>query len=182
MRCQHLFSNYCFWQITSTPTVHKDQTCCENVKGQWELLSVSMPETFHQKGPCHSSGCDKLEKAMTSYLILKWCTFKTNGPFEANSVDTDTSKPCVSLLGVVKKGAPWLALWDTAHMGFWSWAGGSGTNEVLSQLPGKNITYGALQNRRFLAADRPKTQRRKLTARQEKGLQYLYMGTVYHLL
>lgn len=58
-------------------------------------------------------------------------------------------------------------------MGFRRWRGESGTHEVLSQPPGKNITYGALQNTRFQAADRPKTQRRTLTARQEKGLRYL---------
>jgi len=66
-------------------------------------------------------------------------------------------------------------------MGFMRCGEGSETN-VLSLPPGKNITYGALQNTRFQAADRPKTQRRTLTARQEKWLQYLYMGTVYYSL
>lgn len=48
-------------------------------------------------------------------------------------------------------------------------AGGRGAaNEVLYQPPGENITYGALQNTRFQAADWPKTQRPTLTVRQEK--------------
>lgn len=81
----------------------------------------------------------------------------------------------------MKKGSPRLALQDTAHMGFMRCGGGSETN-VFSLPPGKNITYGALQNTRFQAADRPKTQRHTLTARQERGLQYLYTGTVYYSL
>lgn len=60
--------------------------------------------------------------------------------------------------------------------------GEGGLGGILYQPPGENITYGALQNTRFQAADRPETQRRTLTERQEKGIHYLNTGTVYHSL
>lgn len=146
-RIQHQHStqqrdvSICSWIIVSGKAQALQFIKTKRVVKMWKVSEsfclCPCRKLFTKKAPCHCSGCDKLQKAMTSYHILEWCTFKTNGPFEANSADTDTSKPCVSLLGVVKKGAPRLALWDAAHMGFRRWRGESGTHEVLSQPPGK---------------------------------------------
>lgn len=88
---------------------------------------------------------------------------------------------CVIAGGCEERG-PIISPVRHCSYGFHMRCGGGSETNVLSLPPGKNITYGAMQNTRFQAADRPKTQRRTLTARQEKGLQHLYTGTVYYSL